>query len=120
MQYISVSNGFGKFDQDNSHRWETAGYLNWSNALAEAIVSHPQNHRVRALVAAADFMAVYGTSQFRKWNYLESATAMRQAYQLLLAAAGNIGATSPALERAKMRLPDAPKRQTCAVRFPNQ
>ena len=120
MQYISVSNGFGQFDQDNSHRWETAGYLNWSNALAEAVVSHPQSHRVRALVAAADLMAAHGTSQFRKWNYLESAAAMRQAYQFLLAAAGNIGATSPALERARTRMPDAPRRQTCTVRFPNQ
>ena len=36
MQYIAVSNGFGQFDRDNMYRWETAGYLNWSNAVLGA------------------------------------------------------------------------------------
>jgi HPt (histidine-containing phosphotransfer) domain-containing protein len=34
MQYIAVSNGFGTHNADNMRRWETAGYLNWANALA--------------------------------------------------------------------------------------
>jgi hypothetical protein len=33
MHYLALANGFGKFDRDNQHRWETAGYINWSNAV---------------------------------------------------------------------------------------
>ena len=38
MHYIAVSNGFGRHNQDNMYRWETAGYLNWANALAGDIL----------------------------------------------------------------------------------
>ena len=34
MHYLALSNGFGMFDKDNQYRWEMAGYLNWSNAVA--------------------------------------------------------------------------------------
>ena len=41
MHYIAVSNGFGRHNQDNMYRWETAGYLNWANALAGDILASP-------------------------------------------------------------------------------
>jgi hypothetical protein len=62
MNYLETSHGFGQFDRDNSRRWETAGYLNWSNALAEAVLAHPEASRVNALVRAADLLVVYRRS----------------------------------------------------------
>jgi hypothetical protein len=120
MSYLETAQGFGVFDRDNAHRWETAGYLNWSNALAEAVLAHPQSFRVSAHLRAADLMVVYGKTQFRSWNYLESATALRRAYELLLAASEQIGASSTAIALARMRLPDPPQHIICAPRFLTQ
>jgi hypothetical protein len=120
MNYLFTSQGFGQFDRDNAHRWEAAGYLNWSNALAEAVLAHPKASRVSAHVRAADLLVVYGKAQFRNWNYLESATAQRAAYQLLLVAAEQIGASSAALARARMPLPDAPYHLVCTPRLLKQ
>jgi hypothetical protein len=120
MNYLATTQGFGQFDRDNAHRWETAGYLNWSNALAEAVLAHPEAPRVSALVRAADLLVVYGKGQFRNWNYLASATALRHAYQLLLVAAEQIGASSAALTRARTPLPDPPHHIVCSPRFLKQ
>ncbi len=120
MSYLRVSNGFGQFDRDNLYRWETAGYLNWSNALADAVLAHPESRRVQALVEAADRLAAHGRAQFRRWNYLESAAAMRHAYEFLLKASDDIGASSPAIERARSPLPASAPRHLCTVRFPRE
>jgi hypothetical protein len=120
MSYLRVSHGFGQFDRDNLYRWETAGYLNWSNALAEAVLAHPQGRRVRALVEAADRRAAHARAQFQRWNYLESAAAMRHAYEFLLKASDEIGASSPAIERARAPLPASAPRHMCTVRFPGE
>jgi hypothetical protein len=120
MSYNRLSQGFGQFDRDNLYRWETAGYLNWSNALAEAVLAHPQSRRVQALVEAADRLAAHGRAQFQRWNYLESAAAMRRAYELVLKASDEIGASSPAIERARAPLPAPPPRHLCTVRFPRE
>ena len=53
MSYLETTQGFGQFDRDNAHRWEATRYLNWSNALAEAILAHPNASRVLGLVEAA-------------------------------------------------------------------
>ena len=120
MHYLFTSSRFGQFDRDNLYRWEGAGYLNWSNALADAILGHPKASRVRGLVVAADLLVVYGKAQFRNWNYVHSAAAMRQAYELLLTASEQIGATSPALTRARTPLADPVKPLGCRLRFPTQ
>ena len=120
MSYVRVSHGFGQFDRDNLYRWETAGYLNWSNMLAEAVLAHPDRRRVHGLVEAADGLAHHGRAQFQRWNYRASATAMRHAYEFLLQASDEIGASSPALERARAPQPDRVPPLMCTVRFPDQ
>jgi hypothetical protein len=50
MHYLSIANGFGRFDRDNAYRWETAGYLNWSNAILGDIMTHPKKDRVSSLI----------------------------------------------------------------------
>jgi hypothetical protein len=120
MNYLFTSKGFGQFSRDNAHRWETAGYLNWSNALADAVLVHPEASRVMPLVGAADLLVVYGKAQFRNWNYLESATALRRAYQLLLTAAERIGASSTAIAQARTPLPDPRHHIVCIPRFLKQ
>ena len=47
MHYLASSNGFGRFDRDNVYRWETAGYLNWSNAVLGDILADRDAHRVQ-------------------------------------------------------------------------
>ena len=87
MQYIALSNGFGRHNQDNMYRWETAGYLNWANALAGDILASPRADRVMASVMKADGLARQATEAFRDWRYLEAAGAAREAYATLKAAA---------------------------------
>ena len=57
MQYLSITNRFGEHNRDNMYRWETAGYLNWSNALAGAIMDSEDADDVALLVHAADSLA---------------------------------------------------------------
>lgn len=120
MHYLFTSTRFGQFDRDNAHRWETAGYLNRANALADAVLGHPEAARVRGLVLAADLSAAYGRTQFRDWNYARSAAALRLSYELLLTASQQIGAESAVLTRARMPLSDPIPPRGCRLRFPTQ
>ena len=58
MQYLSITNEFGEHNRDNMYRWETAGYLNWSNALAADILASPDAGQVTMLLKAADALAL--------------------------------------------------------------
>ena len=114
MQYIAVSNGFGTHNADNMRRWETAGYLNWANALTGDILESGRSSRVRAALERADGAAGEARAAFRNWNYLRSATKAREAYVILARAAEGIGVTSDRLTAARMPLPgSAPLKEGC-------
>jgi hypothetical protein len=119
MHYLSVSNGFGVFDRDNQHRWEMAGYLNWSNAVLGDIVTHPNARRVWPLVRQADDAAAEAIEAFGRWDYLEGAAKARLAYSEVALAAQLIGASTPTLDAARRALPDtAVRRIVCTIRNP--
>jgi hypothetical protein len=119
MHYLALANGFGVFDRDNQYRWETAGYLNWSNAVLGDIVTHPKAHRVSSLIRAADDAARASLEALRDWNYLDAVTAARQAYSLIASAAQQIGASTPTLDAARRRLPETSvRREVCRIHHP--
>jgi hypothetical protein len=105
MQYLSITNKFGEHNRDNMYRWETAGYLNWSNALAGAIMASEDARKVFLLVHAADFLAQRARSRFDSWQYLAAVTDARVAYGLLVTAADLIGVSSETLSAARTMLP---------------
>jgi hypothetical protein len=105
MHYLGLTNDFGEHNKDNMYRWETAGYLNWSNALAADILASPDARRVALAVRTADLLAALAKNQFRQWNYLESAASARGAYIALVLAAEEIGVSSARLEAARRLLP---------------
>jgi hypothetical protein len=119
MHYLALSNGFGRFDQDNLYRWEMAGYLNWTNAIVGDLEAHGDARRVRGLLTAADWAATAAVQSFKRWNYLAAAASARLAYTLAAAAAGSIGAPTPTLDAARRPLPEA-RRVTdgCYIREP--
>ena len=77
MQYLSITNKFGEHNRDNMYRWETAGYLNWSNALAGAIMDSEDSWKVILLVHAADALAQRARSRFDSWQYLAAVSDAR-------------------------------------------
>jgi hypothetical protein len=105
MQYLSITNRFGEHNRDNMYRWETAGYLNWSNALAGAIMDSEDADDVALLVRAADSLAQRARSQLGSWQYLAAVSDARLAYSLLVAAANQIGVSSETLSMARTMLP---------------
>ena len=118
MQYIALTNQFGRFDKDNSNRWEMAGYLNWSNAVAGDILAHPQASRVKLLLWLADASASEALDGFDRWDYQKAAESARQAYALVITAARQIGADTPTLNAARRALPDSHfPRDGCRIRY---
>ena len=118
MQYLALTNQFGRFDQDNSSRWEMAGYLNWSNAVAGDILAHPQADRARLLLWFADAAAAEALDAFDKWDYVKAAASARLAYSLVITAARQIGADTPTLNAARRALPDSHfPRDGCRIRY---
>lgn len=119
MHYLALSNGFGVFDRDNEYRWETAGYLNWSNAILGDILKHPEADRVASLIRRADDLAGESLEAFRNWDFLDAVTAAREAYTLVARAARRIGASTPTLDAARRLLPGTPvRRVVCRIRHP--
>jgi hypothetical protein len=105
MHYLSLSNDFGEHNKDNMYRWETAGYLNWANALAGDILASPDAAKVSLLLIAADQQAASAKARFAQWNYLSAVERARNSYLLLVEAAKQIGVTSARLSAARMSLP---------------
>ncbi|MCM3879326.1 MAG: hypothetical protein ND807_04375 [Vicinamibacterales bacterium] len=119
MHYIALANGFGVFDRDNQYRWETAGYLNWSNAVLGDIVTHPKARQVWPLIRQADDAAADAVEAFRRWDYLEGVAKARLAYSEVALAAQLIGASTPTLDAARRALPGtAVRRIVCTIRNP--
>ena len=105
MQYLSITNRFGEHNRDNMYRWETAGYLNWSNALAGDIIKSEDSWKVFLLLRAADALAERARSRFNSWQYLAAVNDARQAYAILVTAADAIGVSSETLSTARLMLP---------------
>jgi hypothetical protein len=107
MQYLSLTNRFGEHNRDNMYRWETAGYLNWANALAGDILESPDAGQVHYLILEADALAVRAKSRFNSWRYLNAVEDARNAYLKLVEAADAIGVSSAKLAAAQTPLPPA-------------
>ena len=120
MPYTDLTAGFGRFDRDNMHRWETAGYLNWANAVLGDIVASHKSHNVSDLLERADDKAARAIHEFKEWDYLESASEAREAYELVATAAKKLAISTPTLNAALRRLPNAASvKEGCRMRFPN-
>jgi hypothetical protein len=95
MNYLAITNDFGRFNQDNMYRWETAGYLNWSNELLAKILASPKANRQRERIGAAESYAGKAIASFHAWSYLDAAANARRAYEQLARAAAELGIAGP-------------------------
>jgi len=107
MHYLGMTNRFGEHNRDNMYRWETAGYLNWANALAGDILASDQAPSATQLLVRADARAAQAQSHFNAWNYGRAVEDARAAYDLLTEAAELIGVSSARLAQARMPLPSS-------------
>ena len=105
MHYLTLSNQFGEHNRDNMYRWEAAGYLNWANALAGAIIESPQSPRVFLKLVAADALAAIAKAKLERWDLLNAVERARASYLTLVSAADEIGVSSARLSAARMALP---------------
>ena len=120
MHYISLSGGFGQFDQDNMNRYVFAGYLNWSNEALAAIVAHPDADTVQDYVDAADEAAVMAQRAFNRWDYPAAAMHARHAWEQISLAAMQLGIDTQMQVPLRMVAPTGePPREGDPIRFPN-
>lgn len=95
MHYMGLTSHFSRFDKDNVYRWETAGYLNWSNNLLDDILAHPGYASVSAYVVQSEAYAASSLSAFNTWNYGLSAAFAKKAYWSMAQAAAILGIPTP-------------------------
>ncbi len=91
MSYLAVSNSFSRFDRDNMYRYETAGYINRSNALAADVLASPDASEVYDLLRQADRDMQLAHRQYNNWNYEQSAALAYSAYNKVRTAAEQLG-----------------------------
>jgi hypothetical protein len=117
MHHLTLSNEFGEHHRDNMYRWETAGYLNWANALAGDILDHPNAPVVFVKLIAADAQAAIAKAKLDRWNYLEAVEQARASYLTLVSAADDLGVSSARLAAARRVLPQMQiRRYVCRPR----
>lgn len=121
MSYMDLTTEFGRFNKDNLYRWETAGYLNWSNMLLADLMAHPKYASVKKYVAKAESHASIALRAFRGWNYEMSASQARQAYRQLVIAARALRTPTPdVMPAAEMQIGNANfPREGDPIRFPD-
>lgn len=90
MHYLDLSWGFGIFNQDSMYRYETAGYINASNAILADIYASPRAGNVSSLLAGADSHAAAALAHYATMNYLDAVMHAQMAYGDVLAAAYEI------------------------------
>ncbi len=100
MNYLYDTHAFGQFDQDNVHRWETAGYLNWSNSLLGKILAQPGALKYVPDLVRADVDATKALAAFGRWDFLTSATGARQVYVEIQTIATRLKVALPASQVA--------------------
>lgn len=105
MSYIDVNFAFGTFDRDNMYRWETAGYLNLANNLADDVLASPDAGRAAALVRRADVEAGKAKAAFARWSYSTAVVHARAAYLLMDEAAKLAGVEAEAAAESLLALP---------------
>jgi hypothetical protein len=105
MHYLTLTNRFGAHNRDNMYRWETAGYLNWANAVAGDILASDRAPFAALLLIAADTLAARARSHFNAWDYDSAVHEARAAYALVAEAADLIGVSSATLAQARTALP---------------
>lgn len=105
MHYLSLTNRFGDHNRDNMYRWETAGYLNWANALAGDMLASKHAPFAALALIGADALAVRAKSHFAAWDYASAVREARAAYALLSEMAELLGIESSTLAQARMALP---------------
>jgi hypothetical protein len=103
------------------YRWETTGYLNWSNELLGDLMAHPGYAGVAAYVNAAQSYASGSLAAFNTWNYGVSAALAKKAYWSLAHAAKILGVPTPdaavTADRGAIN-PDVPH-EGDPIRFPD-
>lgn len=120
MHYISLSGGFGQFDQDNMNRYVFAGYLNWANDLLAGIQADPNAAAVRAYVRSANDHAVMAQRAFNQWDYAGAAAHARLAWEQLQMAAMQLGiSTEMSVPALRVAPTGQPPREGDPIRFPN-
>jgi hypothetical protein len=104
------------------YRWETAGYLNWANAVAGDILASPEGPRAMTAVLLADRKARAAKDAFEAWRYLEAASSAREAYVTLKQAADGIGVVSASLAESQRlaALGIGPRKDGCRPRYPKE
>jgi hypothetical protein len=95
MHYMDLTTEFGRFNKDSMGRYETAGYLNWSNELLASLMADPGYARVLTYVRAAEYNATASVTAFNGWNYILSAALAKKAYWYLEQAATILGVPTP-------------------------
>ena len=119
MAYNDLSDDFGQFDRDNMYRWETAGYLNWSNSLLADILANPGAKKVQTSITAAGQDAQHAIDSFNGWNYLAAATNARKAYDDLSAAAAKLGIPTPSMLTVQVAPNQTVTHEGDPIRFPD-
>ena len=104
------------------YRWETAGYLNWANAVAGDILASPEAPRAMPAVLARRSQARQARDAFEAWRYLEGATAARETYVTLKQDADGIGVVSASLAESQRHaaLGIGPRKDGCRPRYPKE
>ncbi len=95
MSYMDLTAKFGRFNKDDMGRWETAGYLNWSNQLLADLLAHPKYAKIGGYVVQAEASATAAVAAFNNWNYTLSASLAKRAYWYLAHAAMILGVPTP-------------------------
>lgn len=90
MSYMSLSWGFGIFNQDSMYRYETAGYINQANSILANIYTHPRVGMVSALILSADSHALTALESYQDMNYLSAVEHAQLAYADILTAADEL------------------------------
>jgi hypothetical protein len=118
MHYMDLSIAFGRFDQDNMNRYQTAGYLNWASELLGLVMEHPDAWKVKKLVTLSMVEGNKAITQFNNWNYPAAARYARNAYQFAQMAADVLG-----IEQVdaflRMAPSGAPLKEGDPIRFPD-
>jgi hypothetical protein len=102
------------------YRWETAGYLNWSNQLLGTLAAHPKYSAVKTYVLQAKKLSNMSVNNFNAWNYSLSAALARKAYMSLVQAANIVGVPTPDALQVQAVVPNlqAPH-EGDPIRFPD-
>jgi len=118
MHYMDLSTDFGQFDQDNMYRYQTAGYLNWSNELFHQILTNPGAMKVFPLLFKAMMFSKESVKDFYKWNYLDATKYALKAYETTVEAADQLGITLPAKPASVLPIGNV-LHQGDPIRFPD-